>query len=213
MIGFEDYVRAEGMVNRLVHTKSGVDEQVDIARLTKNIDKVYKYRSIHDDRVYKDDNMIRLVMNYAAAFSKAASHFAVNNQPQKAWQYAERARSFKVDELRMIDFYVRYYANTRKIDEFDQYLERNLYHRVDGAGIMLKYVLQYLEEYDPQLALSYYEKALMHFPQEDIVARFAVFFADERQMEAQVADLLERYQTTLSYSVDPFIQFLRQPQE
>lgn len=213
MIGFEDYVRAEGMVNRLVHTKSGVDEQVDIARLTKNIDKVYKYRSIHDDRVYKDDNMIRLVMNYAAAFSKAASHFAVNNQPQKAWQYAEKARSFKVDELRMIDFYVRYYANTRKIDEFDQYLERNLYHRVDGAGIMLKYVLQYLEEYDPQLALSYYEKALMHFPQEDIVARFAVFFADERQMEAQVADLLERYQTTLSYSVDPFIQFLRQPQE
>ena len=213
MIGFEDYVRAEGMVNRLVHTQAGMDEQVDIARLTKNIDKVYKYRSIHDDKVYKDDNMIRLVMNYAAAFSKAASHFAVSNQPQKAWDYAEKARSFKVDELRMIDFYVRYYANTRKLEDFDQYLDRNLYHRADGAGIMLKYVLRYLEELDPQLALIYYEKALVNFPQEDIVARFAVYFADEQQMEAQVANMLERHQSALTYTVDPFITFLRQPQE
>ena len=213
MIGFEDYVRAEGMVNRLVHTKAGANEQVDIDRLLNNIDKIYKYRSIDDDRVYKDDNMMRLVMNYAAAYSKAASHFAVNNQPQKAWEYAQKARSFEVDELRMIDFYVRYYANTRKLDEFDRYLERNLYHRADGAGIMLRYVLQYLEELDPQLALRYYEKALRNFPQEDIVARFAVFFAQDLQMEAEVADLLERCKSSLLYSPDQFIDFLRQSQQ
>jgi len=92
-------------------------------------------------------------------------------------------------------------------------LDRNLYHRADGAGIMLKYVLRYLEELDPQLALIYYEKALVNFPQEDIVARFAVYFADEQQMEAQVANMLERHQSALTYTVDPFITFLRQPQE
>lgn len=213
MIGFEDYVRSEGMVNRLVHTKADVEEQIDIDRLLNNIDKVYKYRSIHDDKVHKDDNMIRLVMNYAAAFSKAASHYAVNNQPEKAWQYAEKARSFKVDELRMIDFYVRYYVNTRKLNELDKYLARNLYPRTDGGDIMLKYVLYYLEDVDPQLALTYYEKALINFPHNDLVARFAAYFASEQQMEAQVADMLERCQPSLAYSVDTLIGILRQSQE
>ena len=157
MIGFEDYVRAEGMVNRLVHTQAGMDEQVDIARLTKNIDEVYKYRSIHDDKVYKDDNMIRLVMNYAAAFSKAASHFAVSNQPQKAWDYAEKARSFKVDELRMIDFYVRYYANTRKLEDFDQYLIETLPPcRWRRHHAQIRVALSGRTR--SQLALIYYEK-------------------------------------------------------
>lgn len=210
MIGFDDYVRAEGMVNRLVHTKAGIDEQVDIKRLTHNIDKVYKYRSIDDKRVYKDDNMIRLVMNYAAAFSKAAAHYAVNNEPEKAMQYAQKAKSFNVDELRMIDFYVRYFANTRKLQEFDEYLQRNLYRRPDGGGIMLRYVLRYLEEYDPKLAIRYYERALQNFPDEEIIARFGIYFAEEENLKQEMIEILELQRAYLGYSIDPFIEYLRQ---
>ena len=210
MIGFEDYVRSEGMVNRLVHTKAGTEDQVDIKRLIKNIDEVYEYRSINDPNVYKDDNMLRMVMNYAAAFSKAASYYAVNKEPEKAWKYAQKAMSFKVDELRMIDFYVRYYVNTNKTSELDGYLERNLYYRPDGMGIMLRYVMQYLEAYDVQLALQYYEKALIQFPDDNAVARFATIFAHEKNLETQVANMLERVRPKLYYSIDEMLAYLRE---
>jgi hypothetical protein len=61
------------MVARVVSTE-GVD-QVNIPRLLHNIEKVYQYRSIEDDDVYKDENMRRLVMNYGSGFVKAAIHF------------------------------------------------------------------------------------------------------------------------------------------
>jgi len=70
-VGFDDYLRNEGMVSRVVATYDPVNEQIDIDRLLTNIDKVYKYDSIFDPKVYKDDNMKRLVMNYGSGFSRA----------------------------------------------------------------------------------------------------------------------------------------------
>ena len=127
MIGFDDYVRTEGMVNRVVHTKAGEEQQLDIVRLTQNIDTVYKYRSIKDPRVYKDENMNRLIMNYAAAFANAGSYYAMNKDFKKAWSYASKARDFVVDDLRMIDFYVRYYAGQGQWDKLDNYINRYVF--------------------------------------------------------------------------------------
>jgi len=213
MIGFDDYVRAEGMVNRLVHTRAGDEEMVDIQRLTYNIDKVYKYRSINDPRVYKDDNMNRLIMNYAAAYAKAGSYYAVSKDFTKAWDYASKARSFVVDDLRMIDFYVRYYAGLGKWQELDKYIERYVFPNRDGAGIYLRYLMGYLNRFDPQMAVRYYEKALRYYPQEDLVAKFATYFAEDYDMRVPVAALFEKVKAELAYPVDEYIGYLNRPAE
>lgn len=209
MIGFDDFVRAEGMVNRVVHTMAGDEEMMDIERLTKNIDTIYQYRSINDPRVYKDENMTRLIMNYAAAFAKAGSYYAVNKQFDKAWAYASKARGFVVDDLRMIDFYVRYYAGMGKWNELDAYIERYVFTNPEGAGIYLRYLMRYLERFDPNMAVRYYEKALKRYPQEDMVAKFAVYFAEDFNMRTPVANMLQNISSQLAYSVDEYIAYLR----
>ncbi|HNZ06499.1 MAG TPA: DUF2723 domain-containing protein [Candidatus Cloacimonadota bacterium] len=210
MIGFDDYVRTEGMVNRVVHTKAGEEQQLDIVRLTQNIDTVYKYRSIKDPRVYKDENMNRLIMNYAAAFANAGSYYAMNKDFKKAWSYASKARDFVVDDLRMIDFYVRYYAGQGQWDKLDNYINRYVFTHTDGAGIYLRYIMGYLNRFDPQMAIKYYEKALRQYPEETLVAQFAVYFAEDYSMREPTAIMLERVRDALAYPVDEYLGYLRQ---
>jgi hypothetical protein len=91
-LGFDKNTRNEGMVSRIVPT-SGTD-QLDIDRLLLNTDKVYSYRSIKDKRVYKDENMRRLIMNYGAAYDRASSYYLSLNDNKKAQQYLDSAFVF-----------------------------------------------------------------------------------------------------------------------
>ncbi|MBM4404554.1 MAG: hypothetical protein FJ042_09290, partial [Candidatus Cloacimonetes bacterium] len=91
-IGLDQHVRNEGMVVRVVHTKGR--DQSDIDRLLANIESIYQYRSIEDPSVYKDDNMIRLVMNYGAGFIRAATHYAQTGNLEKAMRLKDRAMIF-----------------------------------------------------------------------------------------------------------------------
>ena len=209
MIGFEDFCRAEGMVNRLTHNQAETEEQVDIDRLIQNLDQVYQYRTLKDPKTLRIENTRRLMMNYGAGYVKAASYFAIMKDFDRAWAYASKARDFIDEELRMIDFYVRYYAGQAKWSELDDYIERCVYPHQDGPGIYLRYVMQYLDAYDPIIALRYYERALRHYPDEYLVAQFAVYFAEDYGMEAPVANILESLREVLDYDVEEFILYLR----
>jgi hypothetical protein len=96
--GFGNNLRNEGMVDRLVHT-SGRD-QFDMDRLITNIDSVYMYDSIFDDTVYKDDNMLRLLNNYGAAFMRASTYYRLQDEPDNAIYYMERALEFIQERTR-----------------------------------------------------------------------------------------------------------------
>lgn len=73
VIGFENHLRNEGMVDRIVSTKGR--NQYNLDRLTTNIDSVYTYEGIFDDTIYKDRNMRRLLNNYGAAFMRASQFY------------------------------------------------------------------------------------------------------------------------------------------
>ena len=96
-VGFERYTRNEGMVSRVVPTFGS--DQLDVDRLLTNIDEVYSYRSIKDERVYKDDNMRRLIMNYGAAYDRASSYFMQQGDLEKAKHYQDRAFIFISSEF------------------------------------------------------------------------------------------------------------------
>ncbi|MCB5229141.1 MAG: DUF2723 domain-containing protein [Candidatus Cloacimonetes bacterium] len=210
MIGFEDYVRAEGMVNRVVHTQAGYEEQVDIVRLTQNIDEIYQYRSIGDKRVYKDDNMQRLVMNYAAAFSKAGSYYAINKELDKAWEYRNKAQALAPgEELKMIEFYVRYYANKGAWQDLDEYLNANVFPHPEGLAIYFRYVMEYLNHFDIDIALRYYQKVLLQYPDSDRALQFTVGFTQDLGINNALATILEQIKGQLYYDVQDAISYLR----
>jgi transmembrane protein TMEM260 (protein O-mannosyltransferase) len=96
--GFGMHLRNEGMVDRLVPT-SGSD-QFDIARLTANIDSVYTYASIFDDTVYKDNNMLRLLNNYGAAFMRASTYYRLKDDYDNAIYYMQESLKFIQEKQR-----------------------------------------------------------------------------------------------------------------
>ncbi|MDD2332689.1 MAG: DUF2723 domain-containing protein, partial [Candidatus Cloacimonetes bacterium] len=89
-LGFEKYTRKEGMVVRLVPTRT--EDQIDAERMTKNVESLYQYRSIDNSRVYKDSNMQKLIANYAAGFRDLDTYFLKNNKAQTANEMIERAK-------------------------------------------------------------------------------------------------------------------------
>ncbi|NQV18943.1 MAG: DUF2723 domain-containing protein [Armatimonadetes bacterium] len=97
-IGFENYLRNEGMIDRLVSSQS--DSQYDIQRLTTNIDSIYSYRGIFDETLYKDNNMIRLLNNYGAAFMRASQHYHKQKDYPNAIKYMEKGINFIQDKGR-----------------------------------------------------------------------------------------------------------------
>ncbi|MBN1326532.1 MAG: DUF2723 domain-containing protein, partial [Candidatus Cloacimonetes bacterium] len=92
VVGFENHLQNEGMVDRLVATAS--EEQYDLERLVTNIDSVYSYRGIFDDTIYKDHNMKRLLNNYGAAYMRASRYFHAQMDYGNAIKYMEKSLEF-----------------------------------------------------------------------------------------------------------------------
>ena len=63
--GFEPYLKMEALAKRLVPRRG---EEVDIQKSDSLLNNVFRYRSLFDPSVYKDENARRLISNYAAAY-------------------------------------------------------------------------------------------------------------------------------------------------
>ncbi len=206
-IGFEQHTRNEGMVARVVHTRGR--DQIDIPRLLANIEEIYQYRSIEDPRVYKDDNMIRLVMNYGAAFIRAATHYAEIGNLEKAMRLKERAMIFIDTELKLTDFYVHYYPAANEWDKLNDFIEREIFTHRDGARIYISFILAYLTEKNPERIVEYLKKGFLRYPSEDYFADFALRYALEFERDKEILSLLREVQGNTHYSLNDHISILQ----
>ncbi len=148
-IGFDEHLQNEGMVDRLVPTKGR--NQFDMERLTTNIDSVYSYRSISDERVYKDNNMRRLLNNYGAAFMRTSQFAHSQRDYGTAIEYMEKAISFVENKQ-------RFYTGLSKL-----YLEAGYFllekGDVEDAFIFLENAIYYDRE-DEELITAVYQAAI-----------------------------------------------------
>lgn len=201
-VGFDDYLRNVGMASRLVHTRAEdpASQQIDIDRLTKNIDEVYKYRSIFDDSVYKDENMGRLVMNYGSGYARAAVHYTKQGDFAKAEKYASQARKFIDSDLRMSEYYIRYYAGQGMWDKVDQFIEVNIWPHSDAVRIYNSYVLNIFAKDHPAQFTRYMEKFLLRYPNEIDYATLAFYYAENYGLEEEVEDMFDSLQGRLGYT-------------
>ncbi len=132
-IGFNEFLRNEGMVNRLVPTKGR--DQFDMERLITNIDSVYSYRGIMDETIYKDTNMKRLLNNYGAAFLRTSRFAHSKKDYEYSIKYMEKAIDFIEEKSRFYKGLSQLYAEAA-LSSFDtdekevgfSYLEKAVYY-------------------------------------------------------------------------------------
>lgn len=205
-VGFDEYLRNEGMVSRVVHTRDAEGSQVDINRLINNIDKVYEYRSIHDDRVYKDDNMNRLVMNYGSGYVRAAVYYTKQGDYKRAEQYAAKARQYVDSELRMADYYIRYYVGTNQLDKLDAFIEKNIFTHERAMDIYQSYVLRYILENRQDLAPRYLGMIMQRYPDDTDLGALAISYAQEFNQISQVEALFKSLGGKINYTMEQLLQ-------
>ncbi len=199
-VGFDDYLRNEGMVSRLVETPDTKGGQIDINRLLTNVDKVYQYRSIDNKHVFKDDNMKRLIMNYGSGYARAAIWFAKQNQFAKAQVYANKARKFIDSDLRMSEYFVRYYAGQGQWDKLDEFIATTILPHPDADKIYNSYVLSVMAEEFPDHFTHYMKKLLLLYPSEIDYAMLAYYYGEENNLTPQVDALIDSLQPQLGYT-------------
>lgn len=202
-VGFEDYTQNEGMVARVVSTPQ--PDRVNGPRLIQNLDEIYEYRSIADEKVFKDDNMMRLVMNYGAGFVRAATYLAEIGEAERAKSYIDRGRIFISDEIRLTEFYTKFYSSINQWDELDKFLERVVFQHPKGWSLYLQVVMQYIEEKHNSEALRYLEKGMLAYPSQEYFAKAALLFAMNYDKAQQTKELLQRMESRVAYSLKPYI--------
>ncbi len=205
-VGFDDYLRNEGMVSRVTHVRDPKATQIDIERLLTNIDKVYQYRSIDDPRVYKDDNMKRLIMNYGSGYTRAAIHYTKTGDFAKAAAYAAEARKYIDSDLRMTEFYIRYYAGQGQWDKVDKFIADNILTHPEGDRIYNTYVLNYIVEEHPERFIKYMKQLLLWQPNETEFAKLAYYYANKLDQFDRVDSLLNAIEGQLGYSRQQIMQ-------
>lgn len=201
-IGFEDYARNEGMVSRVVNIPG--DDQMDINRLLKNIDNVYQYRSISDSRVFKDENMTRLVMNYGSGYVRAANYFVSIKQYDKALEYVSRGRKYIDSEIKLTEFYTNYYSATGQWAKLDKFVVETIFPHPDGWRIYLSYVLSHVVKNYPQQVIPMLKMGMLQYPAQDYYAQLGMHIALEYNRAPEIKKLFAEMRSKMLYDLSYF---------
>ncbi|MEN6444564.1 MAG: hypothetical protein ABFC98_00795, partial [Candidatus Cloacimonas sp.] len=205
-VNFEDYVRNEGMVSRIVNT--GGAEKINPKRLLNNIDRIYSYRSIDNKRVYKDDNMTRLVMNYGSGYVRAANYFVDTGNYPMAMEYINKAKKFVQDDIKLTEFYINYYSKTGQWDKLDSFITNTIVPYPEGWKIYLSYIIAYMVDNYPEKTLLYLRKGLLLFPDQEYFAQLALGYAREYKDFDNIRKLLTEVQAKLTYDINGYLSDL-----
>ncbi len=118
--GLDDHAKREGLVDLLV-PQEGKD-LIDPVRFRKNMFEVCRYRGLEDIHVYKDENTVGLLMNYAERFIDLANYYQQNSKTDSSRQTLEKAVSVYPDYYRTQLQLYRLYNDTGEKDKAEKLL-------------------------------------------------------------------------------------------
>ncbi len=120
-VGLDDHAKKEGLADLLVPEQG--KEMMDPERFRKNLWEVYRYRGLDDVNVYKDENTVGLLMNYAERFIDLADYYQQNKQVDKAKETLEKSVQVYPDYYRTQLQLYRLYNDTGEKEKADKLLE------------------------------------------------------------------------------------------
>lgn len=101
--GFEPYLRMEGLAKRLLRERG---EEFDIQKSDSLLNNVFRYRSIFDPSVYKDENARRLLSNYSAAYFYLGLACRQKGYLDRAIEAFEISDSFEQNRLLPVEYWL-----------------------------------------------------------------------------------------------------------
>ena len=96
MKGYEKHLQLEALAYRIVDREGR--GMIDPEKTEDLLLDKFSYRSIFDDRVYKDENTIKLLSNYAAGFFALGTYYKNKGNYDKAIEVLEFGKKFAVRE-------------------------------------------------------------------------------------------------------------------
>ena len=208
--GFDGFLRNEGMVDRLVPVQ--IDNNLDINRLENNIEKVYSYRGITDKRLYKDDNMLRLINNYGAAYMRASTYYQALKNYDKAIAYYNSALTFITEKEHFNGPKAVLLAEAGKRAEAKQLMLNHYNNNPKDPQTVIQTSLVFLKIGEINDGFTFLEKAAMLDPTNKQMASLILTAAIQYNNRAKGIELLEKLRSYQDNNmIDQMISGLRDP--
>ncbi len=128
-VGYDPYLRMEGLVYRVTTTENG--PKVDIPRMRYNIFERYKYRGLKDSTIYKDENSIKLLQNYTTGFITLAYEYRKRNDTTGVLETMEKMNEVLPFDWRASSFSGEFYSWANKWDVVDS-IYNDAYRRISS---------------------------------------------------------------------------------
>ncbi len=168
--GFENNLVNVGMVDRVVPTQG--KDRIDLDTIVENVDKVYSYRSIFDDSVYKDANATRLINNYGAAFMRISQYYHNRNQADKAIHYLEKAMDFISEKDQFNMSLAQMYADANMLQKSVNYVEKELKLRPRDVDTYQNAAIIFMNSGQPEIGQRYVLSMMKMIQPNDAMAKF-----------------------------------------
>lgn len=113
----------EGLAYRVVSTEETkrFPYLIDVQKTNNNIYNVYKYRYILDESIVKDDNIDRIMTNYAAGFLQLGIYYAQIDSLEKSVDYLREGRKFYVYDRNAVTLQItRFLMDLGKYEEAEK---------------------------------------------------------------------------------------------
>lgn len=88
-IGLTPYLSMEGMAHRLTTTPG--KDRLNVERMRHNLTEVYRYRGLLDDKIYKDSNTMKLLINYRAPYFELVNAYVQEGKGDAALEMLKHA--------------------------------------------------------------------------------------------------------------------------
>lgn len=121
----DEYLILEGMVYRVVPTRG--KDRVDLERTRHLMLEKYQYRGISDQKIYKDENSIRLTGNYVQGFLALANEMKNRGDLPAALEYLKAGQAAIPDSPELNIHAVRLLAEMGRDETVEQYINESPY--------------------------------------------------------------------------------------
>lgn len=185
-VGWEPYLSMEGLVRKIVSEGGG--PHFNLAKTDSLVFKVYKYRSLFDKSVYKDENVRKLLSNYSVTLFTLGMEHQKRGDYDKALKCYEMGRVLGTKGIPFDQMIVNIYQITGQTDKMKELLYESA-ERAPEPYTLYAAGKTKLQEGDYKEALKYFEKVKKVDPQNPIGVAGMLYYYSESGDSLRFFDL------------------------
>jgi len=118
----DNHLRMEGMAYRVVPEEGTF--MVDVEKMKDKLFNVFKFRGLHDPKVYKNENDIRLIANYGTAFLTLADTLRRSGNYDEAIEIAQKNMEILPDDWKPYAFLIQFYTDKGESEKAEELLKK-----------------------------------------------------------------------------------------